>query len=236
MRQGPAGVRTFGAMSTAQGPDRDRREDPSDDGAADTSAPRGGLLGGTTRLQLLGEVGIVGVIVMVLSLPVVTAVPAVAAGSLHLRRHLSGEPDSYGLLVRGFGRAVRELWWLGLLLPVVLGLTGWNLWLAWSGVLPGGALIGTVSVAVGVVAVVVALRTAGTWHPGSGGTRAVRGAAQRAGRDPVGSVLLVVAVALCAVLVWMLEAFVLLVGGLLAMAAVSVEHRWATHGPDGVER
>lgn len=223
-------------MSIAQGPDRDRRGDPSDDGGTDTSAPRGGLLGGTTRLQLLGEVGIVGVIVMVLSLPVVTAVPAVAAGALHLRRHLSGEPDSYRLLLRGFGRAVRELWALALLLPVVLGLTGWNLWLAWSGALPGGALIGAVSLAVGVTAVLVSLRTAGTWHPGSGGVVAVRAAAHRAGRDLTGSLLLLVAVALCVVLVWMLEAFVLLVGGLLAMAAVSVEHRWATRGAEEEER
>lgn len=212
-------------VSTAQDPQRGDRSDP----AADTSAPRGGLLGGTTRLSLLGEVGIVGVGVMVLSLPVVTAVPAVAAGALHLRRHLAGEPDSIGLFVRGFGRAVRELWVIGLGLPVVLLLTGWNLWLTWSGALPGGPLIGTVSAGVALVAVLVALRVAGAWHPGVARlVPTVRAAARRAGRDLPGSLLLVVAVGLCGVLLWMLEAFVLLVGGLLAMAAVAVEHRWAT--------
>ena len=36
----------------------------------------------------------------------------------------------------------------------------------------------------------------------------------------------VATVVLCGVLVRMLEALVLLVGGLLAMAAVAVEHRW----------
>lgn len=215
--------------------DGDRWDVPSEDGE-DTSAPSGGLLGGTTRLGLLGEVGIVGALVMVLSVPVVTAVPAVAAGALHLRRHLAGEPDSYGLMLREFGRACRDLWPLALGVPVVLALTGWNLWLTWSGVLPGGALIGTVSGAVGLAAVVVALRTAGTWRPGLRTPAAVRAAANRAGRDAAGSVLLVVAVALCALLVWMLEAFLLLVGGLLALAAVSVEHRWLTRtGGDPVD-
>lgn len=222
------------AVSNAQKPDGDRWEDPSDVDRRATSAPRGGLLGSTTRLQLLGEVGIVGVVVMVLSLLLVTAVPAVAAGALHLRRHLASEPDSFGLLLRGFGHAVRELWALGVLLLVVVLMTGWNLWLTWSGALPGGVLIGTVSLAVAMIAVVVALRTVGTWHPGSDGVGVVRAAAQRAGRDLTGSVLLVVAVALCGLRVWMLEAFILLVGGLVAMAAVSVEHRWAVRaGTDG---
>jgi hypothetical protein len=212
-------------VSTPSTPAPDR--DPGDDDPQDTSAPRGGLLGGTTRLSLFGEVGMVGVVVTVLSLPVVTAVPALAAGALHLRRHLSGEADSLGRLLRDVGPALRDLWWLGVLVPVVLLLTGWNLWLVLSAGLAGGAVIGPVSAGVGVVALVVTLRTVGTWHPGARGRDAVRAAALRAGRDLTGSVLLVVAALLCGVLVWMLEAFVLLVGGLLAMAAVAVEHRWA---------
>lgn len=219
-------------VSTAPAPQSDGP--PDDRSGTDTSAPRGGLLAGTTRLSLLGEVGIVGVAVMVLSLPVVTAVPAVAAGALHLRRHLSGEPDSVGLFVRGFGRAVRELWPLGVAVPVVLAVTGWNLWLTWSGVLPGGPLIGVVSAGVALAAVLVALRVAGAWHPATAPlVPTVRAAARRAGRDPAGSLLLAVAVGLCVLLLWMLEAFALLVGGLLAMAAVAVEHRWASRGAGG---
>ena len=224
-------------MSRRRGRGQDPADEIGDDAAdRDTSAPKGGLLGGTTRLSLFGEVGVVGVVVLVLSLPVVTAVPAVAAGVLHLRRHLSGEGDSFGRLLRGFGTAVRDLWALGLVVPVVLLLTGYNLWLTWSGALPGGALIGTVSLVVGLVTVVVALRTAGTWYPGSGGLPAVRTAARRAAADLTGSVLIASAVVLCGVLVWMLEALVLLVGGLLALAAVSVEHRWAVRTGPGEDR
>jgi hypothetical protein len=216
-------VALSGAVSTASSP---RRDDAGDDDR-DTSAPKGGLLGGTTRLSLFGEVGMVGVVVTVLSLAVVTAVPALAAGALHLRRHLSGEGDSLGRLLRGFGPALRDLWAVGVALPVVLLITGWNLWLVASAPLAGGAVIGVVSAAVGAVALVVTLRTVGTWYPGAGGLDAVRAAALRSRRDVPGSALLLVAVMLCGVLVWMLEAFVLLIGGLLAMAAVAVEHRWA---------
>jgi hypothetical protein len=169
----------------------------------------------------------VGVVVMVLSLPVVTAVPAVAAGALHLRRHLSGQGDSLGTLLRSFGPALRDLWGLGLVVPFVLLLTGWNLWLVSGARLAGGGVIGVVSAMVGAVTVVVALRTAGAWYPGTRGLAPVRAAALRGRGDLSGSALLVFAVVLCGVLIWMLEAFVLLVGGLLAMAAVAVEHRLA---------
>jgi hypothetical protein len=218
-------VARSGAVSTPSTPAPDR--DPGDDDPQDTSAPRGGLLGGTTRLSLFGEVGMVGVVVTVLSLPLVTAVPAVAAGALHLRRHLAGDAGSLGNLLRAVGPALRDLWGLGLLVPFVLLLTGWNLWLVSSTGLAGGPVIGAVSALVGAVTVVVALRTVGTWSPGTGGAGPVRSAARRGRADLSGSALLVVAAVLCGVLIWILEAFVLLVGGLLALAAVAVEHRWA---------
>lgn len=201
------------------------------DEGRDLSAPRGPLAGGTTRLQLFGEVLLVGAVVAVLSIPLVTMVPALAAGVLHLRRHLSGAPDGLRHLVGAFGAAARDLWLPGVLVPVLLALLGLNVWLAGTGALAGSGVVTGVSVAVGVVAVVVALRTAGTWSPGRGGVPAVRAAAGRTVADPVGSALLVVAVVLCTVLVWMLVALLLVVGGLVAMAVLAVEHRWA-RGPE----
>ncbi len=198
-----------------------------DDEGRDLSAPRGPLAGGTTRLQLFGEVLLVGAVVAVLSIPLVTAVPALAAGVLHLRRHLSGEPDGLRDLLRGFASALRDLWLPGIVLPVLLLLLGLNVWLSGTGALPGGDLVTWVSVPVGVAALVVALRTAGTWAPGRGGVAAVRAAARRAVADPTGSVLLVAAVTMVVVLVWMLVALLLVVGGLLGMAVLAVEHRWA---------
>ncbi len=216
--------------------DRSRgRAGGADDDAArprDLSAPRGPLVGGTTRFALFGEILLVGVVVAVASIPLVTVVPAVAAGVLHLRRHLSGERDGLGDLVRGVGPALRDLWLPGVALPVLLGMLGYNVWVSSSGLLPGGSLVGWVSAVVGVGTVAVALRTAGTWSPGNGGLAAVGAAARRTVDDPAGSVLLVVAVGLCGVLVWMLVALLLVVGGLLALAALAVEHRWAAGSPD----
>jgi len=208
---------------------RGRAGGAEDDAARprDLSAPRGPLVGGTTRFALFGEILLVGVVVAVASIPLVTVVPAVAAGVLHLRRHLSGAPDGLRDLLGAFVSAVRDLWLPGVLLPVLLALLGLNVWLAGSGALVGSGVVTWVSVAVGVVAVVVALRTAGTWSPGRGGVAAVRTAARRTVADPTGSALLVVAVVLCAVLVWMLVALLIVVGGLVAMAVLAVEHRWA---------
>jgi|BarGraNGADG00312_2_1021985.scaffolds.fasta_scaffold22740_2 hypothetical protein len=198
----------------------DRRND-----ADDRSTPRGTLAYGTTRFALFGEVLLVGVIVGVLSLPVVTMVPALTVGVRHLRRHLTGEVDSTRRLLRDLSPAVRDLWPLGLLTPVALALFGFNVWLARTGLAPGGRVVGAVSAVVGVVMVVVVLRVAGTWEPGQRWWPAVRTAGSRARRDLVGSCLLVAAVVMCVVLVWMLTPLVIVVGGLLAFAMLAVEYR-----------
>ena len=209
----------------------------ADDGTLrDTSAPRGPLPTGTTRLSLFGEVLVVGVVVLVASIPLVTTVPALAAGVLHLRRHLSGEPDSLRDLVRGLVPAVRDLWAVGIAVPVLLALLGYNVWLAGTGALPGGSVVGATSAVVGVGVVVVALRAAGTWAPGLGARVAVGAAARRAGRDLSGSVLLAASVAMTVVMVWMLVALLLVVGGLLALAVLAVEHRWVERSVQGADR
>jgi len=202
--------------------------------AGDRSAPRGPLAYGTTRFALFGEVLLTGVIVAVLSLPVITLVPALAVGVRHLRRHLVGEADSARRLLRDLPPAVRDLWPLGLLSPVVLALLAFNVWLARAGLVPSGQVVLAVSAAVGVVVVVVPLRVAGTWEPGRRGWPTVRAAAGRARGDVAGSFLLLAAVLMSAVLVWMLIPLVLVVGGLLAFAVLAVEHRLGSPEPDAV--
>jgi len=198
----------------------DRRGD-----AEDRSALRGTLAYGTTRFALFGEVLLVGVIVGVLSLPVVTMVPALTVGVRHLRRHLVGEADSTRRLLRDLPPAVRDLWPLGLLTPVALALFAFNVWLGRTDLAPGGRMVGAVSAVVGVVVVVVVLRVAGTWEPGQRWWPAVRVAGRRARQDLAGSFLLIAAVVTCGVLVWMLTPLVLVVGGLLAFAMLAVEYR-----------
>lgn len=199
--------------------------DAPDDAGGDRSPSRGPLVHGTSRFALFGEVLLVGAVVLVLSVPVVTFVPALAVGVRHLRRHLVGEADSARRLLGDLAPAVRDLWPLGLVLPVALVLLSFNVWLAGTGAAPGGPIVGAVSAAVGVGAVVVALRTAGIWEPGRGGWPCVRSAVRRARRDLAGSALLLSAAVMCGVLVWMLIPLLLIVGGLLAFAVLAVEHR-----------
>lgn len=184
-------------------------------------APRG------ARLALFGEVVLTGAVLAVLSVPVVTAVPALAAGTLHLGRHVDGRADGVADLIRGTGRALRELWAPGLAVPVVLAVLGLDLWLVRTGALPGGAVVGVVTVLVLALVVVVTLRFVGSWRPGSAVVAGVRAAARRAVADPSGSTLLVAAVTMVVVLIWMLQPLVLIAPGLLALAALAVERRTA---------
>lgn len=201
------------------------RADRADDAENDGSAPRGSLANGTTRFALFGEVLLVGAIVLVLSLPVVTAVPVLAVGVRHLRRFLVGETDSLRSLLRDLPPAMRDLWPLGPLTTVALVLLAYNVWFARTGLQPGGQAVGVVNVVLAAGVVVVALRVAGAWIPGQHWWRSVRVAARCARLDLTGSVLLVAAVVMCGVLVWMLTPLMLIVGGLLALAVLAVEQR-----------
>ena len=48
---------------------------------------------GSPKFALFGETMLAGLVVALCSLPVVTAVPAIAAGARHLRRHNEGYSD-----------------------------------------------------------------------------------------------------------------------------------------------
>lgn len=193
-----------------------------DDEELEPAEPRG-LRG--AGFALLGETLLVGVVVLLASVPVVTAVPALAAGARHLRRHLVGEADGIGDLARDVVVAVRDLWVVGFAVPVLAVLLAYDVWLARTGVLPGGTFVVAVSllVAAGVVAVV--LRLVAAWTPGDDLRAGLRTAGRRAREDLGGSMLLVVAVVVCGVLVWMLLPLVIVVGGLLSLAALAVEAR-----------
>ena len=178
-----------------------------------------------TGLALFGEVLLTGVLLAVLCLPLVTALPALAAGAGHLRRHLNGEKDGFGGLLRDFAAACRALW------PAVLGLCGvallllWNLSLAEAGLLPGSAGVRLVMLLLLAAWASLLLRTAALWRPGRRAREVVAEAAERGLDDPAGSVLLAVACVLCGVFVWMLLPLLLIAGGLLALAAVAVDLR-----------
>ncbi|MBO0609310.1 hypothetical protein [Myceligenerans salitolerans] len=178
---------------------------------------------------LLAECLLVGVYVLLASLPVVTLPAALAAGAAHLRRHLAGQATDLGRFARDWRAAVRELWGVGAAGLVLAGVLAVNVQVAASGLLPGGPAVRWLSVAVGAVAGVVVLRVSGAWSSPAVRDSRVLDRVARAARsvpaDPAGSVLLVVAIGLCALLVWMLTPLVGVVGGLLCLAVVAVEFR-----------
>ncbi|WP_182112236.1 hypothetical protein [Actinotalea sp. JY-7876] len=191
---------------------------------------------GSSRLELISEVLVVGAVVAVLSLPVVTAVPALAAGARRVRRGADGfaEPP-VRTVVRDTGRALRDWWALALGVPLLVLLVAIDVVLARSGALPGGTAVLVVVAAVAAVGAVVVLRACGTWEPGTRPGPALREAARVSGADLVGSALLLSAAIASGVLVWMLLPLAIVAGGLLALATVSVERRWALRlaGVDG---
>jgi hypothetical protein len=179
------------------------------------------------RFALFGECLTAGLLVALASLPVVTLLPALAAGCAHIRAHVDGESTA----IRAFFARARAAYpgSLRLSLGVAAGyavLAG-DVLILRAG-LPGG---GFVAAACGVAATalsVVVLRAAAAWSPGTPWPQLVREAARRAvTSDPSGSLLLVMALAVLVVVTWQLLPLVVPMLGCVLMAAVAVERRHA---------
>lgn len=199
------------------------RDDRSLDGELpDDSAPAPAPGSG---FGLFGETLLTGLLVAVASLPVVTLLPAVAAGCRHLRRYVRGEADALRLLVADLLAALRALGLLGVAFTALLVLLAVNTVFLWQGVVPGGRPLAVVMVALAAGTAVVALRSAALWRLGTSPGQLVQRAARRSFTDPTGSLLVVVAIGLCGVLVWMLAPLLVVAPGLLTLALVAVEHR-----------
>ncbi|MFI9008070.1 hypothetical protein ACIGNX_12640 [Actinosynnema sp. NPDC053489] len=174
--------------------------------------------------SLFAECLTAGVLVLLAAVPVVTLLPAVAAGCAHIKAHVDGEATS----LRAFFGRVRA------------GLPGG--WVASVGVVVGFAVLvvdvvvlrervaggGFVAVVCGVVAVglaVVVLRAAAAWAPGAGWAAVLREGGRRSVADFGGSLLLVVALAVLVVVTWQLPPLVVPMVGCVVMAAVAVDRR-----------
>ncbi|WP_447009929.1 hypothetical protein [Saccharothrix hoggarensis] len=174
----------------------------------------------TRPLALLAEVLLIGVLVSVAALPVLTAVPAFAAGAVLLRELVDdGRTPTVRRFAALLGQVVRDPVAVGAPLAV-LAVAGLDL-LALLGGLPGATVLGPViGTALAAVALVL-LRTAARWRPGD------RWAALLAepSRDWAGYAYLVVALAVAVLVLGQAPAFVVVVPGLLVFAAVAVERR-----------
>lgn len=215
-----ATVVTMNVPGRDQADPSDARDEPSE--GARPATP------GLTKFALFAEVLLTSVYVTVLSLPVVTALPAVTTGVAHLRRHLAATDDSVSSVWADFREACRGVWLVSVGAVLALFLVVLNLWAVSTGALPGGMLVGVVSVVVGSGMLVALLHAAGRWSPGDAWWPLVRDGARAIPADPGGSLMLAAALGVCVVLVWMLAPLIIVVGGLVSFAVVAVGFRRAT--------
>ena len=185
------------------------------------------------RFALFSETLLAGLLVLVLSLPLVTIPAAYAAGIAHLERHLAGRDDSVRGLWGTFRAALPGSWKLGMLTAAAAVVIVLNLLLAWVGQLPGREVVLPATLLLAGCGAILLLRTTAAWSDTSGaGTDA--GGAWRSALDTgkalslqdwTGSLLLAAALFGAAVFVWMLVALFVVVPGTLILAAAAVKLR-----------
>ena len=196
------------------------------------------------RFALFSETLLAGLLVLVLSIPLVTIPAAYAAGIAHLERHLSGRDDSIRALWGTFRAALPGSWRLGIATAAAAVAITFNLLLAMVGQLPGRAVILPATLVLAAAGAILLLRAAAAWSdfagsaPGFGhaATRrvptgkpawhsALAAAKTLSLRDWTGSLLLASALFAAVVFVWMLVALFVVVPGMLILASASVKIR-----------
>ncbi|TDB78077.1 hypothetical protein [Micromonospora sp. KC723] len=188
------------------------------------------------RFALFAECLTAGLLVALSILPVVTLLPALAAGCAHIRAHVDGETTAIRAFFTRAGAAYRGSLPLSLGVAAGYAVLAGDVLILRAGV-PGGALVAAACVVAAVALSVVVLRAAAAWSPGAAWTTLVRHAARRAVTgDPSGSLLLVMALGVLVVVTWQLLPLVVPMLGCLLMAAVAVERRHDRHADPVLRR
>jgi hypothetical protein len=185
------------------------------------------------RFALFSETLLAGVLVLVLSIPLVTIPAAYAAGIVHLERHLTGRDDSVRGLWGTFKAALPGSWKLGITTAAAAVVIVLNLLLAWVGQLPGREVVLPATLILAAAGAVLLLRTTAAWSdftgPHTDGRSAWRSALETGQtlslKDWTGSLLLAAALFGAVVFVWMLAALFVVVPGTLILAAAAVKLR-----------
>ncbi|SLK07395.1 Poxvirus protein I5 [Arthrobacter sp. P2b] len=185
------------------------------------------------RFALFSETLLAGVLVLVLSIPLVTIPAAYAAGIAHLERHLTGRDDSVRGLWGTFKAALPGSWKLGITTAAAAVVIVLNLLLAWVGQLPGREVVLPATLILAAAGAVLLLRTTAAWSdftgPHTDGRSTWRSALETGQtlslKDWTGSLLLAAALFGAVVFVWMLAALFVVVPGTLILAAAAVKLR-----------
>jgi hypothetical protein len=184
------------------------------------------IKGRWSAFGLFSETLLTGVVVAVLSVPVLTLIPALAAGTAHLHRYTAARTSTIRMLLTDFAAAWRELWPIAFGAVMLVGMLVVNAALLAAGAVPGGVPLAVLMSGLAITAGIVCLRVAGRWWLARLPARdALRAAAQASISDVGGSALVALAVGMCVVLAWMLVPLAVLAPGLLALALLVVEQR-----------
>ena len=181
--------------------------------------------GAARKFPLFGEVMLVGILVVVVSLPIITLPLALAAGVRHLRRFLASDDARLSLfwadIRHGFGaKLLFGLAVLGLAVVLLLDVD-----LAGTGALPGGLVVAVVGwVGLAALALVV-LGYAGSWAPGMTGRAAVRAGLVTLRSDLVGTAYLLASAGFTAIVTWQLAPLIMPALGCVALAIVAIPER-----------
>ena len=191
----------------------------------DDSAAAARFPGAKSAFGLLGEVLLIGIMMAIVSLPVITIPVALAAGVRHLRRYLRADDsalvwfwrDARDSLLGGIG--------IGAASAVIAAVLALDIDLAATGVLPGGPVVAVVGW-VGLAALVLALfLAAGRWSPKVGWLGALKGVPGAVRADPAGAAYLVATGVFAGVVTWQLAPLVIPALGCIALAIVAVPER-----------
>ncbi|MFE1665345.1 hypothetical protein [Microbacterium sp. P02] len=195
-----------------------------------TEGPAARFPGATAGFALFGEVVMIGMLVTLVSLPVVTLPAALAAGIRHLRRYLHAEDSRLAFFWRDLRAGLLGSLAVGAGAVVLTLLLLLDIDLAGSGALPGGPAIAAVGW-IGLAAVgVTLLAAASAWSPETGWRRAVRGVPAMIAGDVRGALFLVATVGFVVVVTWALPPLIIAALGCAALAAVAIPERPARRG------
>lgn len=212
-----------------------RRADLSGSGPTrrgDGETPR--FPGATSAFALLGEVLLVGVLVTLVSIPVVTFPAALAAGVRHLGRFLRAEESGPAWFWRDVRAGLLGGIGVGAASAVLAALLVLDIDLASTGALPGGPIVGVVGW-LGLAALVLVLFTAaGRWTPVLGWRGALRAVPHAVRADPAGAAYLLATAAFAAIVTWQLLPLIVPALGCAALAIVAVPERPSRRRRDAV--
>ena len=166
-----------------------------------------------------------GILVTLVSLPLVTLPAGLAAGARHLRRFLRAGDSSLEWFWRDVRAALLGGIGVGAASVVIAAVLALDIDLASTGVLPGGPIVGVVGWA-GLAALALALFVAaGRWSPELGWLGALRAVPRALRDDPAGAGYLVATAVFAVIVTWQLIPLVVAALGCVALAIVAVPER-----------